>query len=148
MIRIRSVRGALAGTVLLVVAMSAGCSVDSLMRRDAAPILHCATERITLSEVSNRMRRAAGCGRSETYVQFSTDSWFHTWDLRERAGFDLNCPVDALSLQRLGDEHALQMGVTGCGHRVVYTYVFTSEFSGAWALDSVSDPATPRGNGS
>lgn len=37
--------------------------------------------------------------------------------LRVRSAFDLNCPKEALQIQRIDDR---TMGVVGCGHRVTY----------------------------
>jgi hypothetical protein len=59
-----------------------------------------------------------------------------------RASFDLSCPQDELVLTTLATSGARrlasQVGVTGCGNKVVYVY-FTSTDS--WISDSDITPA-------
>jgi hypothetical protein len=66
-------------------------------------------------------------------------------DVRQRAAFELSCPSEQLQLVPLmtkeleqGQQVAHQIGVTGCGHRLVYVL----DYSGGWVLNS-SD-AAPR----
>jgi hypothetical protein len=58
------------------------------------------------------------------------------------ASFELDCPKDELELTVLTTEGARklakQIGVTGCGQKVVYLYFVSSD---AWIADSAVTPA-------
>lgn len=58
-----------------------------------------------------------------------------------RASFELSCPQDELELTVLSTEGARklasQIGVTGCGQKVVYVYFFSTD---TWTADSAITP--------
>jgi len=59
-----------------------------------------------------------------------------------RASFELSCPQDQLELTVLSTEGARklanQIGVTGCGQKVVYVYFSSTD---TWTPDSAITPA-------
>jgi len=59
-----------------------------------------------------------------------------------RASFELSCPQDELELTVLSTEGARklasQIGVTGCGQKVVYVYFSSTD---TWTADSAITPA-------
>ena len=59
-----------------------------------------------------------------------------------RASFELSCPQDQLELTVLSTEGARklanQIGVTGCGQKVVYVYFSSTD---TWTSDSAITPA-------
>jgi hypothetical protein len=59
-----------------------------------------------------------------------------------RASFELSCPQDELELTVLSTEGARklanQIGVTGCGQKVVYVYFSSTD---TWTSDSAITPA-------
>ena len=59
-----------------------------------------------------------------------------------RAAFDLSCPKDELDLTVLATSGARklasQIGVTGCGNKVVYVYFASTD---SWVADSAITPA-------
>jgi hypothetical protein len=59
-----------------------------------------------------------------------------------RASFDLSCPQDELELTILATSGARrlasQIGVTGCGNKVVYVYFSSTD---SWIADSAITPA-------
>ena len=59
-----------------------------------------------------------------------------------RASFELSCPQDELELSVLSTEGprklANQIGVTGCGQKVVYVYFSSTD---TWTSDSAITPA-------
>ena len=59
-----------------------------------------------------------------------------------RASFDLSCPQDELELTILATSGARrlasQIGVTGCGNKVVYVYFASTD---SWIADSAITPA-------
>jgi hypothetical protein len=59
-----------------------------------------------------------------------------------RASFELSCPQDELELTVLSTEGARklanQIGVTGCGQKLVYVYFSSTD---TWTPDSVITPA-------
>ena len=59
-----------------------------------------------------------------------------------RASFDLSCPQDELELTVLATSGARrlasQIGVTGCGNKVVYVYFASTD---SWIADSAVTPA-------
>ena len=59
-----------------------------------------------------------------------------------RASFDLSCPQDELELTVLATSGARklasQIGVTGCGNKVVYVYFASTD---SWIADSAITPA-------
>ena len=59
-----------------------------------------------------------------------------------RASFELSCPRDQLELTVLSTEGARklanQIGVTGCGQKVVYVYFSSTD---TWTSDSAITPA-------
>jgi hypothetical protein len=72
--------------------------------------------------------------------------------VKERAAFEARCPVDQLAVTILeayrfqNAERARQIGIDGCGHRLVYVRVDTTSgmygSSGTtWVLDSASSRA-------
>jgi hypothetical protein len=61
--------------------------------------------------------------------------------IKERASFDLKCQPEELKIVTLqvkgvDEDIPIQVGVTGCGQRVVY--VRTPRGSAGWVLDSAS----------
>ena len=63
-------------------------------------------------------------------------------EVRQRAAFGINCPqqLDVIPIVtdeiQAGQQYAKQIGVAGCGHRLVYVRVYPS----GWVLNS-SDAA-------
>ena len=59
-----------------------------------------------------------------------------------RAAFDLSCPKEELALTVLATSGARklasQIGVTGCGNKVVYVYFASTD---SWVADSAITPA-------
>ena len=77
-----------------------------------------------------------GCGHDKRAMKTVT----------ARASFELSCPQDQLELTVLSTEGARklanQIGVTGCGQKVVYVYFSSTD---TWTPDSAITPAmTPR----
>jgi hypothetical protein len=59
-------------------------------------------------------------------------------EVRQRAGFELNCPsVEVIPIvtveMEAGQQYAKQVGVTGCGHRLVYV---RGDYNSGWVLNS------------
>jgi hypothetical protein len=61
--------------------------------------------------------------------------------ITSRASFELSCPQDELELTVLSTEGARklasQIGVTGCGQKVVYVYFSSTD---TWTADSAITP--------
>lgn len=79
----------------------------------------------TLSELSPGHVAAAGCGRQREYREVCGAggcTWVALDDLVPRAAFDLECPVDRVSVRSLGDS---TRGVAGCGMRATYVLMCT-----------------------
>lgn len=77
----------------------------------------------------NRLAFAAliltGCYKTVVVsgVEISEREWTRSAEaVTARAAFDLSCPAEQLSLTLLGKvgRHPNQIGVDGCGHRIVY----------------------------
>ena len=73
-----------------------------------------------------------GCGHDKRAMKTVT----------ARASFELSCPQDQLELTVLSTEGARklanQIGVTGCGQKVVYVYFSSTD---TWTPDSAITPA-------
>jgi hypothetical protein len=69
------------------------------------------------------------------------DQWIKdSNEVRQRAAFELSCPPDQVDVQPIvtmdpGAKYdwAKQIGVTGCGHRLVY---LRGDYSSGWVLNS------------
>lgn len=75
---------------------------------------------------------ARGCGITDTIHESCPDrlcGYQAASEALERAAFELDCPRDQLEAVVLGDD----LGISGCGHRVVYVPTFES-----WIADSAS----------
>lgn len=71
-----------------------------------------------------------GCGITDTIHEYCPDrmcAYQAASEALERAAFELDCPRDQLEAVVLGDD----LGISGCGHRVVYVPTFES-----WMADS------------
>jgi len=54
----------------------------------------------------------------------------------DRAPFDLNCPAEEISYSHVGEVgKSYMVGVTGCGRRALYQYVYGA----GWVMNSASE---------
>jgi hypothetical protein len=79
------------------------------------------------------------------------ETWEHDRaEIGQRAGFETKCPADQLTFSILAAEkyygtfwtkydQPKQVGVTGCGHRLVYARTYNPDSS--WILNSIGSEA-------
>jgi hypothetical protein len=117
----------------------------AFIARDAASLLMCPQKEVQVFDVSTSVRQAVGCGRSELYVNVNVlnDAWRDTWDLRQRAAFDLRCSSDSLALSPLSSSGLPQIGVSGCDRTAVYAMIQTSVGTLNWVMEDTSRTYTP-----
>lgn len=121
------------------------CTIADYQReiaRDVSPILHCPAPQITVTEISSSLGRASGCGGDEYFLYFGPNTWTATEDLKQRAAFDIGCPVSELLLSSMGNGEPPQIGVSGCGKRAVYVFARIG-YGAAWIMDSASSSTAP-----
>jgi len=120
-------------SILLMVSLSAcATNIESLQLSIAPQVLGCPAAEVTLSPFKGVTHLAQGCGR-ERMMTCSPDGsqCFPMQDLKQRAAFELNCAQTSLQLTAL-DGDGFDVGVEGCGKRLVYQYAETAEGHYDW----------------